>query len=253
MENAVSKIRLFGAVCVVLVLTNVITLLVWKPWDAAAANGRNITVIGQATVKAEPDQFVFTPTYQRATTAEISQLGQDIVKKLKALGVADSAIKINAYSGGDTVDPTGLKQGFSPDQFIALPPTLIKTGLTVSVTLNNKDLAQKVQDYLNTTNPDGALSPWVSFSDAKQKKLDSQARLEAITDARNQADKSAAALKTKIGKVLTVSDQNNGGIYPVKSVPGKAGGALSSDQASLPVQPGTDSVTSSVQVVFALR
>lgn len=234
----------YRIICGLLLLVIVGMLVSWRPWQAAPSPDRKISVTGQATLKAEPDQFQFSPLYERDTTAEITKLNDDIVKKLKELGVADNQIKNNASRYGST-----------EIYYFAPVDGKEKSTLNLTVTLTDKSLTQKVQDYLLTTNPKGSITPYPSFSTAKQKQLQDQARDQAIIDARRNAEKTADGLGARLGKVQEVSEGQGGGVYPLlmgdkAAVSTDSAGA---DDTSLSLQPGQDEFTYSVSVTFAIR
>ncbi len=233
--------------CILLLLIIVSMLVIWRPWqDTTPNDSRKITITGQATIKAEPDQYQFNPYYEKDTIAEVSALNDQIIKKLKELGVTDSQIKNNASKYG------------SPEIYYSAPVEGgEKITLSLTITLPNKDLTQKVQDYLLTTNPKGSITPYPSFSTSKQKELTDKARDLAIADAKIRADKTASGLDTKIGKVLEIGEgQQDGGIYPLTdkttSVAPASGDGEGID-SSISIQPGEDEFSYSVTVVFALK
>ncbi len=233
--------------CILLLLIIVSMLAIWRPWqDTTSKDSRKITITGQAIIKAEPDQYQFNLYYEKDTTAEVSALNDQIIKKLKELGVTDSQIKNNAS-----------KYGSSEIYYSAPVEGGEKTTLSLTITLPSKDLTQKVQDYLLTTNPKGSITPYPSFSTNKQKELTDKARDLAIADAKMRADKTAGGLDTKIGKVLEVGEgQQGGGIYPLTdgfNAVTPASGDGEGRDSSISIQPGEDEFSYSVTVVFALK
>lgn len=241
-------VRLNIVVIVLLVATLVSVLLFWKPWDAAlTANTRKITITGSASVKAEPDQFQFNPSYTRDTTAEISKLNDQVVAKLKSLGVTDSQIKNNA-----------ARYGSAEIYYMAPVSGKEQTTLSLTITVDDKELAQKVQTYLVTTDPSGSITPYPTFSTAKQKELQDKVRNDAITDARKKADDTAKGLGAKVGKVIEVNEGFSGGgscgsgiACPARDAATSSDGAVAPEK-NLSLQPGSDEFTYSVTVVFAL-
>ena len=231
------------AIILMLLISMAIMMFIWKPWQQdAGANARTITVTGEATVSAVPDEYVFNPSYQFKNTnkdaalKELTAKSNDIVSKLKELGAKDNKIKSN--SGGSDY-------AYYPEN----STTPVYT-LTLTVTLDNKELTQKVQDYLITTTPLGSVSPIAGFSEAKQKEIESQARDKATTEARSKADQSAKNLGFKIGKIKSVEDGAGFGIsYLEKST-------IASDSATqqrLSVQPGENDITYSVTVTYFVK
>lgn len=221
-------------------------LFVWKPWQAnPSARDRTVQVTGEARVTAEPDEFVFTPSYQfkntdkAAALAELGKKSDQIVSELKKIGVPDNKIKSNAdgYERGIYMPEAG--DGSS----------LYNLSLTVTVT--NRDLAQKVQDYLVSTSPTGAVSAQPNFSDEKRRQLESQARQAAAKDARKKAEQSAENIGYKIGKVKSVSDGS--GFGPIMPLDTLETSVDSSASTRLALQPGENELNYSVTVVYYIR
>ena len=234
-------------IIVLLLAVIVAMLLMWRPWSATAADDRTVTVTGEAKLTAEPDEFVFTPTYQVKHTDKdvalslIAKKSESIVTRLKELGVPDNKIKTNS-SGHD--GPVYYPERGSDESNYSLSST---------VTVGARDLAQKVQDYLVTTEPTGAVSPQASFSDAKRKELESRARDEATKDARSKADQSARTLGFKISKVKSVQDGAGfDGPYPMPGR-GEIGTQALDNRSKLNVQPGENDLHYSVTVVYFVR
>lgn len=238
-------------ICAVLLIANLVTIGLWRPWENNPSSDRTIAITGSTTLEATPDQFVFSPYYQKEGTdkatvnTELSDLSKTIVAKLKTLGVKDTAIKtdVNSYDYGI---------------YYGTPESTSATTLYITVTIKDKTLAQKVQDYLSTTSPSGSITPQISFSTAKQKELETQARDAAITDAKTKAEASAKQLGVKLGQVVKVSDITSSGITPLPwmmdSVSGSVGSAKSSStSSSYNIQPGLNEYSFSVEVTYELN
>lgn len=231
----------------VLLAIIVAMLLLWQPWNPRIdANTRTVDVTGTAKLTAAPDEFVYYPTYdfknadRSAALSDMSKKSDEIVKKLKELGVADNKIKTNSdgysyptYPNSDTSTPTYT--------------------LRLTVTVNDKDLAQKVQDYLVTTTPSGAVSPQAQFSDSKRKELENQARDQATKEARTKAEQSAKNLGFRLGAVKSVNDGAGfgGGIVPMMGRDSMSMNAA--EPSKLTVQPGENDLNYSVTVTYFLR
>jgi uncharacterized protein YggE len=236
-------------VCAVLLVANLITLGFWQPWSNSAISDRTIIITGSTVIESEPDQFVFSPYYQKlgtdktAINTELSALADTITTKLKELGVGDSAIRteVNSYE-------YSIYYGGSPED--------ATTTLYVTVTVKDKALAQTVQDYIVTTSPSGSITPQISFSTAKQKTLEAQAREEALTDAKAKAEASAMQLGVKIGKVVTVSNNNYYGVYPMwmSSSTGSSDAEVKSPSStsSYTIQPGLNEYSFSIDVTYEI-
>lgn len=236
-------------IIVLLLIVIGVMLFLWKPWEPnIKADTRTIEVTGTATMKAEPDEYLFYPNYEfknankDAALAALTAKSDQIVAELKKLGVADSKIKSDSsgYSTG-LLFPTE-----SPDGTTAYT-------LNLTVTVGDKELAQKVQDYLVTTSPTGVVSPQTSFSTARQKQLESKARNEATKDARTKAEQSAKNLGFKLASVKSVNDGSGfGGPVPLY------GGVDSAVQESasspkLTLQPGENDLSYSITVTYFIK
>lgn len=223
-----------------------VMLLVWKPWSGGPATDRTIKVTGEATLKSEPDEFIFYPTYQfknanpDAALAEMTQKSEELIAGLKHLGVADKQIKSNA---------SGSEEGL----YYPLRGDDTTYNLQLTVTANSRQQAQKVQDYLLTTSPTGSVTPSATFSESKRKSLENQARSKATQDARAKAEQSAEDLDARLGKVKSVTDGAGfGGIIPL-AADSKARGAEAVMPTQLTVQPGENELTYTVTAEFYLK
>lgn len=231
---------------IILLLLAVIAamLLTWKPWDDTAKSVRTIQVTGQATLKSTPDEFVFYPTYEfnndnkTAALAELTKKNTEIVTKLKELGVPDAKIKTNAADYG------------SKPYLMPVKPESSSYNLSLMITVSSKDLAQKVQDYLLTTLPSGAVTPQPAFSNDKRKKLETQARAKAERDARIKAEQSATNLGFELGKVKSISEGSGfGDIIPLMG----SRAADSVEGSALPIQGGENELNYSVSVTYFIK
>ncbi|MBA3758051.1 SIMPL domain-containing protein [Candidatus Saccharibacteria bacterium] len=233
----------------VLLAIIVAMLIMWMPWQNAENDNETITVTGEALVKAEPDQYIFYPSYQFTNvdkTAAINAANaksQDLTTKLKELGIADNKIKtdINGYKNQPFEGNTNQDYIYS---------------LQLTVTLESRDKAQTIQDYLVTTGPENNVTPQGSFSETKQNELESQARDEATKDARAKADQSANNLGFKLGRVKAVEDGAGFG-NPVPLLEGR-GIALDStaqkpESTNVNIMPGENELRYSVTVTYYVR
>jgi uncharacterized protein YggE len=179
---------------------------------------------------------------KQAALSELTKKSDEIVDKLKELGVADKSIKTST-------------SGYDYPVYIDTDSKEATYSLQLTITLEDQKLTQKVQDYLVTTSPTGSVSPQYSFSDKKQKQLESQARDTATKEARAKADQMGKNLGFKIGKVKAVSDGSGfsgGPIMPLDSR-GYSTMEAKDSSASLAVQPGENELPYSVTVVYFIR
>lgn len=243
----ISLNSIYKILIIILFLIIVGMLLVWQPWKSALNQDRSISVSGEATVKAVPDQYVFNPIYEfknedkAKALAEQTDKNNQIIAKLKELGIKDSDIKNNAsgYSNSYSVEPA------SPEQ--------TTYSLSLTITVSDKDLATKVQDYLVSTNPEGQVTPQAGFSETKRKELENQARDMATKDARAKAEQIAKNTGAKLGKVKLIQDGGGfGQPIPALYEDSVASGSSATKQ-SMQIQPGENELNYVVSVSYYLK
>ena len=224
-------------------------LFMWRPWSTAeTATTRTIKVNGEAKVTAEPDEYIFQPTYEfknankEVALVALNTKSEEVTKELKKLGVASSKIKANS-DGYDY-----------PDFYLDKASGDSTYTLRFTVKTSGKDVTQKVQDYLVSTSPTGQVSPQANFSDSLRKSLESKARDEATRDARKKADQSAQNLGFKVGKVKSIEDNaTSGGVMPYMSTLNVGEDSAVSASPRLEVQPGENDLTYNVTVIYFIR
>jgi len=232
----------YRIITIILLVALLACVVIWKPWSKSSVT-RSITVTGESTVKATPDEYMLSP-YFEFTGADRVKAASDqatkITAKLKELGVKDTEISSNTNS----YQKYSINGADSEDSL----------QLSYTITPSGKDTAQKVQDYLLELNAKGQISPVATFSKTKQKELEASAREEAIADAKSKAEKTAKETGAKLGKVITVSDGGNGGIIQPLSY--GSGASIAEDTkavSSIPVQTGQNEFNASVEVKYELR
>jgi len=237
----------YRLISVVLLVVIAAMLFAWRPWSAAKTSDRTIDVTGTATVSARPDEFVFYPAYEFKSADKAAALEQmtaksnEVVAGLKNLGVEETNIKTNSDSWSY---PTTLRGEAGSNETTYT--------LRLTVTTNSEELTQKVQDYLVSTSPTGTISPQATFSEAKRKELEAQARDAATKDARSKAEQSAKNLGFKLADVKAVNDGSGfGTTYPAYDMATTLEARSSAD--SLSIQPGENDLTYSVTVTYYIR
>jgi len=223
----------------------------WAPWQNSGPV-KTIDATGTATLKAEPDEFIFYPSYTatgkdaKAATTAVRKIGDKVVEKLKQLGVDESSIKTDFNSYRYYYRPDGTETND------------YQANYSLTITLSSKELSQKTQDYLLTTQNQGSSTPQSQFSTAKQTELKSEARIQAVNNAKTQATELAGELDMKLGKAIDVKEVSGFDIYPIMY--GGRGGPLEfsidsadSQTPSSRLLPGLQDLTFSVKVVFEVN
>jgi uncharacterized protein len=204
---------------------------------AASSTTDSVTVTGNGTVTAVPDQasFSFTVQTKAATAAAaLSRNGADtqaVIAAVEATGVAAADIQTAQVS----LDPVMSNDG-----------TKI-LGYTASNTINVSNLAiAKSGAVIDAAVGAGATDvsgPSLSISD--QDALYAQALKAAVANAKSKAQVLADASGHTLGEVTTIVEGSD-----VTPIPFAVGAAASA--AKTPVEAGTQQIQATVTVTYAL-
>ncbi len=239
-----TKVQIDLRIVTIILLAIILGLvLLLKPWSfRRSGEDRTISVSGESSIKAVPDEYTFNPMYQKsgadraAIQSELINTVNQVVAKLKELGVPEDKISLSSQT----------YENYWRDD------SQEYTSNSLSISVDNKELAQKVQDYLITTSPQGQITPYASFSKDKEKQVQEQARSEAIADAKSKAERMASELGVKLGKVVSIDDNSGGFVMPYAA---ERSALMATDNAvsSLPVLPGEQEVPYTISVTYELR
>jgi uncharacterized protein YggE len=249
-RNASAQLHLkldYRLLALVLLIVIAAMLFLWKPWqDNISADSRTIQVSGNATVTAVPDEFIFYPTYtfenadRDAALSALTKKSNELVSKLKSLGVNENDIKTN--SDGGYYYPAYGEDDSMPSYTLRL-----------TVTVDDRELAQKAQNYLVTTAPTGSVSPYANFSDKKRTELEKKARNEATKEARKKAEQSAENLGFKLGAVKAVNDGTGFDRYFSVDGSDMTVGSAEKPTSNLNIQPGENELNYTVTVTYFVK
>jgi uncharacterized protein len=203
--------------------------------------GRNVTVVGRGDIKVRPDTAIVQigvdiegKTVKEAL-AQNNQQAAAIQKKLADLGVDAKDIQTSGFNIFPTYGTDGRQV----------------TGYRVMNTVTVKIRAiDKTGSLLDEVVQAGANSVYgISFTVDNPRTFEDQAREAAMRDAKARADLLARAGGASVGEVLIITE-NVGSAVPIAMPMERA--AVAND-SSVPVQPGEQSVSISVQVTYSLK
>jgi uncharacterized protein len=236
-----------------------VALLVLRPAPALGAPTtggsepppRTITVSASGRITLVPDVAhvglgisVTRPTVEAART-EAARVMSAIIAAAKAKGVAERDIR----TSGISLSPQYSSDcSLAPSSGCAKPGTIVGYAMNeqVDVTVHDLDVVGGVIDgatAAGATNVNG-----VSFEVDDPARAETDARVAAITAARQKADAMARAAGVSLGQVVSVSETSVSPYpYPFAAVDG-----AKADATRTPIQPGTQDVAASVTVVFAI-
>lgn len=240
----------FGALSGVLLLAlvaGVTSIVMSRPVQAQSAGVpgmRQVTVVGRGEVSGTPDTAQVrigvetnAPTTQEALE-ENNQQVQAIIDRAKNMGIDESDIQTSEFNMYARHDNQGQEIiGYNVSN-------------TVTVTIRNIEQAGTL---LNEVVQLGANRIYgISFRVDDPDTLISQARDEAVAQAREKAEQLAQQSGASVGEVLVITE-NIGEQPPIPR--GYGGGLPAQEQAAadVPVQGGEQTFNASVQVTFALQ
>jgi len=168
---------------------------------------RTITVVGEGTVRIKPDIARASIGVQtlgesvKATTTESTKTMDAIITALKKMGVQEKDIQTSGFS-------VWVDRGRTPEGELTGKATYQVSNM-VNVTIRDLD---KVGEILDAAIEAGANSiHGVSFGLDEPKKLQSEARQTAVSDALAKAQELAKLHNAQVGAVVSVSEIVGGG------------------------------------------
>jgi uncharacterized protein YggE len=208
----------------------------------------HIEVRGQGTVTAKPDVAILGigASVRRDTATDAfnhaEQLVSALTDALKADGVADKDIQTRQFS---------LAPEFGRSSDDSPPPVVGWRAVhTLTVKLRDFSTIGKTIDDAVTALGGEALIQGISFSIENTDALASQARQQAIQDAKAKAQELAQAAGVQLGTILAIEETSAPPPTPVaeRAAAPAVTGALPAAQIS----PGELTITVTVQVTFAI-
>ena len=200
-----------------------------------------ITVSASGTVTLVPDVArvylgvtITKPSVKAARDAGARSM-TSIITAIKALGVADADIRTTSLS-------------LNPQYGNGSPAKVVGYQISEQVQVTVRDL-DKAGDVVDTATAQGATDVnGISFEIADPVKAQNDARAAAVTAARVSAEAMAGAGHVTLGAVVSITDAT-----PVSPI-FYGYGAMKAPAADVatPVQPGTQDLSATVTVVFAI-
>jgi uncharacterized protein YggE len=207
-----------------------------------SAGPARITVTGTGTVNGTPNQLTLSMGVQVNASSvdsalqEANQAVSRVTAALKAHGVAARDIQTSGLS----IQPNYRSNSPIPDGY-GVSEYLTATLRKISAA--GAQIQVAVQAGGNAVTVDG-----VSLDLTDTSGLLGRARAAAVSDARHKAAQYASAIGQPLGPVVSITDQAPAQPYPFYAA---ASGAAQGSKA-VPISPGTQQLSVSVTVVFAI-
>jgi uncharacterized protein YggE len=205
-----------------------------------------LSVLGQGIVLAQPDvaritlgSEVFDQSLSNAQ-AEAARRMDAVVNKLKADGILDTAIRTVSYTINPQYDQQNQTQpvlrGYQVQNLVEVKSS------------NVGGLGALIDDAISS----GATRVYgIRFEASDMAGLKSQARDQAMQDARAKAEQLARDAGVSLGRPMAIEESDTGGVTPVRALGGPQ--AAPAATVSTPIQPGELQVSTTVRVVWTIQ
>lgn len=204
-----------------------------------------LAVVGEGKMDIAPDTaFVdlgitvsSVATVQEAQ-ASIDKVNNAVIEAVKQLGINKENVKTTNYSINPSYTYDNGKDRING----------YNGNATITVKTSKTDLTPKIIEVATAAGANQVQG--ARFSVEKPEAYRTKARNEAIANAKAQAKQIAADLGIKLGKVTNIVESNgtDGGVYPVDSL--KAYGMGGGSPSSPSIEPGTQTISSTVTLYF---
>ena len=207
---------------------------------AVSSGSARITVTGTGTVSGTPDQLVLSMGVQASATsvsAALQQADQAVSRvtgTLRRSGVAAADLQTSGLS----IQPNYQGNSQTPDGY-GVQESLTATLRHIATA--GAQIGAAVRAGGNAVTVDG-----ISLNVADDSGLLAAARAAAIADAKVKAAQYARAIGQPLGSVVSITDQAQQSPVPVVTPSASAAGR------SVPISPGSQQLSVSVTVVFAV-
>jgi uncharacterized protein YggE len=208
----------------------------------ASSGSARITVTGTGTVTGVPNQLILSIGVQvkagsvSTALSEANQAVSRVTGALRTRGVAAADIQTaDLYIQPDLRGASQTPSGYSVSE-------------SVNATLRQVSAAGGQIDAAVRAGGNAVTVNGISLNLTDTSSLLASARKAAVANARTKAAQYAAALGQPLGPVVSISDQNDSGPY----FPGAERSAAGSAAPSVPISPGTQQLSVSVTVVYAV-
>jgi uncharacterized protein YggE len=215
---------------------------------AGSPEARTLSVSGNGQAFLAPDiAYIYVGVHTEApnaaeAVADNTTQTQALISAIEDFGIASNDIRTSNFSiwPMDRFDPaTGAPTG---EKIYAADNTVYVTVRDLATLGDLLDTA--VQAGANTVNS-------VQFDVENKDEALKEARVDAMNNAKQQAQELADAAGLSLGEIRSISFADNQ--FPVFDGKGGGGGFASEAAAAVPIQPGQLSFTVTVNVTYELR
>ncbi|MCU1496737.1 MAG: hypothetical protein JWM47_690 [Acidimicrobiales bacterium] len=209
---------------------------------AKAEPSRTVTTTATGTATGVPDQLTADVGISTggpsaaAVLADNNERTQRLLDELKIGGIDDKDVATTAVNLSPTYDKNGNIKGYVANNMLR-------------VTLRDLKTAGVRLDKLVQAGGDRARINGISLGFQDDDELLTKARVDAVKRARAQATEMAEAAGAEVGEVRTITDEIQGGVYPMSE---QSLTAFRATDSSVPIAAGSEDLAVQVKVVWEL-
>ena len=225
------------------------------------SQNNSFEVTGTGKVSAVPNvaQTTFNITEKGKTQEEAKNAANakqnSAIEALTSLGVKKEHIKTDSFSVNPnyedvTVQPLSAGTGAVSPQFIPVQqkaPNGYVANISTTVKSEKVEVLNQAIDKLTAL---GINVGGVTYSFDDQESYNAQARVKAIEDARKKADELAKIAGFKVGKLISIREDQGGGVYPYAAMKATA---PESRNATTDLQPGENEISTSITITYSIK
>src|SRR3989344_2413278 len=243
------------------ILTIALAAFIFKPWQNKTQDTISVSATGKSQIAPNIAKLSATVSTSNDDLDLARKQNEEkvtsLINALKDLGVDQKDIQTQYISGGETYEiqsepsrPDNLPDGSQIQ--IYPPPTGKQTNqisTTFEVTIRDFTIADEVVAAFTKNGAANIYGPQLTVDDQTLERAKSQARKDAVANARNKASDLAGELGKKVGDATSVVEQGDFGV----PIPLIAISETELQQKASQIQPGENEVTVTIQVEFELK
>ena len=217
-----------------------------SPAVAAGRSDDTVSVSGHGSVKGTPDTLIadMDAHAKRAAASDAlsaaSDVATNVINALEANGIDASDIQTSGVSVGPAYGRHGKVTGYRADE-------------SITARMHPLDTAGKALDAASAAGGNSLDINDTSLTISNKSKFEAQARSKAFANAKAAAEQYAQLAGRQLGRVehITATSHSSGvEHFPIAS---GGSGAAAAPSTSIPVNPGKQTISTSVRVVWALQ
>ncbi len=201
---------------------------------------RQVTVVGAGQVQGTPDTLTVDASMESVAPDATAAMNQTNDRQQ---AVIDALVDAGIDREDLATTEADLQPQYAPENNAIIA---YRATNSINVTIRDLDLASEAIGLIVSTGGDSARINSISYSIEDDSQLVRDARARAVKDAKDRAGQYANLSGLDLGKVLSISE--SGGAMP----PQPQSAPRAAMEAAVPLEPGTQTVSFSVTVVWEL-